>query len=163
MAQISRSVATLRILGDDLIPSEISEALNCKATYEQIKGEVVTGKKTGKQRIVKTGMWRLQASDHEPENLDGQIAEVLEKLNPDFSVWQKLSGKYHIDLFCGLFMEVSNEGMDISPSSLKALGERGIQLSLDIYDGNDESPDQDDLCPCGSGKKYGECCGKNIA
>lgn len=133
MAQISKSVATLRIIGDDLIPTEISEVLNCEATYEQIKGDIIAGNETRRQQVVEVGMWRLQASDYAPENLNAQISEVLEKLSTDLNVWQKLSEKYYIDFFCGLFMERSNEAMDISPSLLKALGERGIQLSLDIY------------------------------
>jgi len=160
MAQISRSVATLRISGDEVIPSDISERLKCAASYGQIKGETITGKNTGRKRIVKTGMWRLSANEKEPENLDAQIVEIFEKLTSDMSIWKNLSSKYDIDLFCGLFMEVSNEGMIILPSSLKLLGERGVQLSLDIYDGDDDPPDENHLCPCGSGKKYGECCKK---
>ena len=38
-----------------------------------------------------------------------------------------------MDLFCGLFMHESNEGAEISPASLTALGDRGVKLSLDIY------------------------------
>ncbi|HHB77015.1 MAG TPA: DUF4279 domain-containing protein [Desulfobulbus sp.] len=105
-------------------------------------------------------MWRLEASDYKPENLDAQIAEILNKTTQTISVWQKISKKYHIDLFCGLFMVVGNEGMDISPSSLKALGDRGIHLSLDIYGEVGKSPKPNDLCPCNSGKIYRECCYK---
>ena len=101
-------------MGDDLIPSEVSQELNCEATSGHVKGEVIIGKNTGRQIIRKTGVWRLCASDHEPENLDAQISEILNKTTREIGVWQKLSEKYHIDLFCGLFMIVGNEGMDIS-------------------------------------------------
>jgi len=30
-------------------------------------------------------------------------------------------------------MSVTNEGLSISPDTLRALGERGIELCLDIY------------------------------
>ena len=33
----------------------------------------------------------------------------------------------------GWFMKESNEGVDIKPSTLAALGSRGIALALDIY------------------------------
>jgi hypothetical protein len=163
LAQIHGSVATLRIVGDDLIPSEISALLGCNPSSEQRKGQIIVGEKTGQKRVARIGMWRLYAIDCEPENLDEQILELLGKLSNDLTVWQSLSEKFEIDLFCGLFMEKSNEGMEISPSQLKMLGERGINLSLDIYDGNDDSPFYSDLCPCESGNIYGKCCGKNFA
>ena len=158
MAQISRSVATLRIMGDNLIPADITSLLGCDSTYEQTKGQVLIGRISGHKRVARLGMWRLEATDHEPENIDAQISELLDKLTKDISVWGSISDEFEIDLFCGLFMEESNEGMEISPSSLKSLGERGIVLSLDIYDGNDEAPADGDPCPCGSGKNYKECC-----
>jgi len=40
---------------------------------------------------------------------------------------------YKIDLFCGLFMGGSNEGISISPESMVALGLRHMELGLDIY------------------------------
>ena len=161
MAQINRSYATLRISGEDLVPSDVSKLLGYEASLVQIKGQVFVGKHTGRERIAKSGMWRIQATNCEPEDLDFQISEILEKLSPDLAVWTALSKKYDIDLFCGLFMEVSNEGMEISTRSLSLLAGRGIRLGLDIYGPDDGGPNYDDLCPCGSGKKYGDCCVRN--
>ena len=79
-------------------------------------------------------MWRVEATECKPEKLDAQILEILGKLSSDLEVWAQLTKKFKIDLFCGLFMKESNEGIDISPTSLKMLGERGILLGLDIYD-----------------------------
>ena len=138
MAHLSRSVATLRISGDDLSPDAITKILGCQPTHGQIKGEVIVGKKTGRERIVKIGMWSLSASDSEPENIDAQVSEILAKLTDDLVAWKKLSEKHDIDLFCGLFMEASNEGLSISPATLNSLGARGIELALDIY-GPDEA------------------------
>lgn len=134
MAHISKSSAGLRISGDELIPEEISTLLGYESSLVQVKGQILIGKNTGRERIAKTGMWRVKASDCEPGNLDFQISEILEKLSPDLDIWKSISDKYEIDLFCGIFMKVSNEGMEISPKSLKLLGERGILLGLDIYD-----------------------------
>jgi hypothetical protein len=160
MAQVHKSVATLRISGVGLIPSEITALLGCTPSFEQYKGQVILGKNTGKKRVAKTGMWSLYAVDYEPENLDKQISELLDKLSDDLTVWESLAKSFKIDLFCGLFMDKGNEGMEISPLQLKMLGERGIILSFDIYDGNDDPPAYSDLCPCDSGKIYGECCRK---
>lgn len=43
-----------------------------------------------------------------------------------------------MDMFCGLFMQNENEGQSLSAELLAMLGERGIDLSLDIYDGREE-------------------------
>jgi hypothetical protein len=45
-----------------------------------------------------------------------------------------------VDLFCGWFMEVSNEGVSVLVHTMSLLAERGIDLSLDIY-GPDEEND----------------------
>jgi len=127
MAQLHRSVVTLRILGDDLDPAEISALLGGTPTASRRKGDVF------KHRTAKFGLWRLSASDREPENLDAQIEEILDKLSPSLDVWRSIAARYKIDLFCGLFMHESNEGLYISPASLAALGQRGILLGLDIY------------------------------
>ena len=140
MAQVHQSVATLRIMGDDLDPTEITKALGCEPTEGQRKGDVLVGRDTGIERIAKFGKWHLDASDQEPEDLDGQISELLRRLTPSLDVWKFLGTRYRIDLFCGLFMQQTNEGLVLSPESLKALGERGIELGLDIY-----SPTREDF------------------
>jgi hypothetical protein len=83
-------------------------------------------------------MWNLKTDACKPENLDGQIASLLGKLQQDLGVWASVSSQYKIDLFCGLFMKETNEGLEISPKTLQALGERGISLGLDVYAGMDE-------------------------
>ena len=78
-------------------------------------------------------MWRLHSTDREPESLDGQIEEILGKLTGEIETWQALTRRFRIDFFCGLFMGSGNEGLDISPGVLLALGQRGIKLALDVY------------------------------
>ncbi|MFZ1392989.1 MAG: DUF4279 domain-containing protein, partial [Dokdonella sp.] len=100
--------------------------------------ETLVGKKTGIARVSKFGMWRLEATEHEPADLDAQVAELLSKLTADLSAWQSVTSVHTADLFCGLFMNRPNEGIDLSPKSLSALGSRGVVLGLDIYSGDDE-------------------------
>jgi len=81
---------------------------------------------------------RLHAASREPENLDGQIEELLSKLSDDLAVWAAIAEVSKIDLFCGLCLRESNEGLSLSYRSMAALGARHIELGLDIYDGGDE-------------------------
>jgi hypothetical protein len=89
-------------------------------------------------RIARTGAWHLSATDREPEDLDGQVNELLSKLTDDLTVWTSIAKKYRVDLFCGLFMHQGNEGLSVKPESLAALGLRRIELGLDIYGGDDQ-------------------------
>jgi len=155
MAHLHRSVASLRICGDKLDPDEISRLLGGTPTLSYRKGEI---KKSKIRDIVrKSGAWMLDATDREPENLDAQVDEILGQLTQDLTVWASLSNDYRIDLFCGFFMEQTDEGVEVSAKTLKALGERGIKFGVCIYAPLKDVED-DDPCPCGSGKKYAECC-----
>ncbi|WP_234082895.1 DUF4279 domain-containing protein [Azonexus sp. R2A61] len=131
MAHLARSVASLRIAGDELVPEEVSLLLGAQPTHAQRKGQELPSK--AGVRIASFGHWRLHAIETEPENLDAQVAEILGQLTSNLDVWQSLTSRYRVDLFCGWFMEGSNEGVCISPLTLQALGERGIELGLDIY------------------------------
>lgn len=77
MAHVQRSVVTLRIGGDDLVPEEITKLLGAQPTATQTKGDKIVGRKTGRVRIAKMGMWRLHAKDREPEGMDAQTQEIL--------------------------------------------------------------------------------------
>ena len=118
-------------MGDDLIPEEISSLLGAEPTRAQRKGEALAAKSG--VRIARSGGWQLHATDTEPEDLDGQVVELLGTLSQDMLVWESLADRFRIDLFCGWFMKEGNEGVSISPATLRALGQRGIELGLDIY------------------------------
>jgi hypothetical protein len=88
-------------------------------------------------------MWSLTAEPSEPEGLNGQVAEIIGKLTQDIAVWTGLSERFEIDLFCGLFMQESNEGLSLSPKTLMALADRNIEIGLDIYAPSDRNaPEQ---------------------
>jgi hypothetical protein len=133
MSALDHSVATLRFFGDDLIPHDISALLGASPTAACSKDQEIFAMKTGNVRIAKTGSWRLSAENREPEDLESQIFEILDQLTQDLNVWASLS-HYEPDLFCGIFMKSSNDGLSLSAKALLALGQRGIALWFDIYD-----------------------------
>lgn len=133
MAALARAVATLRLFGDDLDPERVSELLGVSPTWSERKGDVTPSKSPGGARIARTGSWRLQAADSTGDNADRQISEILDQLTTDLDVWKSLAARFDVDLFCGWFLEESNEGVTLSSNTLLALGERGIELDVDIY------------------------------
>jgi Domain of unknown function (DUF4279) len=128
MGPLKTSKATLRIVGDALDPLQITQALGRSPHLSHRKGET---KRNGSPAV--TGQWHLEASPASPGDLDAQVAEILGSLSQDLSVWRELRRLYRMDLFCGLFMEGSNQGLEISADTMRALAERGIDLGLDMY------------------------------
>lgn len=137
MPLFERSSASLRIIGDSLVPSEITRLLGCEPTGAQQKGSVITSRSTGRTRIAKAGMWWLEADARKPGDLRGQIEEILGRLTTDLRVWNDIGKLYQVDLFCGLFMGSGNDGVSISAKQLLSLAERGVELALDVYDSSD--------------------------
>jgi len=133
MAALNRTEASLRIGGDSLNPEEITSLLGVEPTLGQTKGQVFIGKTSGKERVAKSGMWSLKSEPQEPGDLDYQILALLETTTDDLSIWKNISKRYSIDILFGLFMESGNEGIEISSRALKALGNRNIELAMDIY------------------------------
>ena len=133
MPQLQRSVATLRVSGDDLAPDEISTLLGSQPSHAQRKDQEFLSKSPSGVRVAKFGLWRLEAADTEPEDLNAQVSELLGRLTQNLEVWRELSRRFEVDLFCGWFMGGGNEGVAISPQTLLSLGERNVELSLDIF------------------------------
>jgi hypothetical protein len=135
VATISSAKAALRIIGDSLIPEEVTSLLGATPTKAQRKGQELRGS-SGTSRTAKFGMWRLQAAETTPGDLDAQVQEILAQLTDDIAVWNRLASQFDIDLYCGWFMEKENEGLGVTAATLRELGARSIELSLDIYSGD---------------------------
>lgn len=137
MPAFDHSLVTLRFFGSDLLPDEISALLGATPTASYHKGQELKGSQSVVVRVARTGCWRLDAERREPEDLEAQIFEILDQLTGDLAIWASLA-RFRPDLFCGLFMGSSNDGVSLSPRVLLALGQRGIELGLDIYDAEEE-------------------------
>lgn len=132
VGRLSRSKAYLRIFGDAVDPDEITKLLGAAPTHAERTGEIVRSP-NGRERVVRRGNWRLEATDRQPEDLDAQIAEILRQLTNDLNCWRDLAERFDVDLFCGLFMSSTNEGIVLSPAALEALGVRHIKIGFDVY------------------------------
>ena len=133
MTVLSRSAASLRVFGDDLLPEEVTALLGASPTSFEVKGGQSQPNAGGRTFTARTGGWRLQVARLSPGDLDGQIAELLDQLTTNLIAWRELTARFRVDMFCGLWLIEWNEGISLDPSTLAALGERGILLDLDIY------------------------------
>jgi hypothetical protein len=132
MPEISRTTATLRIIGDDLDPYELTRLLGAEPTACTRKGDARRAA-SGSTVVAQSGSWRLETAASDPGDLNKQINALLAKVTDDLSVWRELSRRYQCDVFCGLFMSRANEGEELEPGTLAMLGSRGLRLELDIY------------------------------
>jgi hypothetical protein len=104
----------------------------------QRTGEVIRYQ-SGRERVVRCGNWRLQAATAEPEDINAQVRSILSKVESAPEVWKALVQRFDVDMFCGLFMQGSNDGFSLAPDVMALLGERGIIIDFDIY-GADRDP-----------------------
>ncbi|TSD90716.1 DUF4279 domain-containing protein [Mycobacterium sp. KBS0706] len=142
MARLSESAASLRFFGDDLDPEKLTRLLGSEPSIGRRKGESYWSRGAQAEKVERTGSWRLWTEKRSPGDLDGQIAELLSPLSQDLAVWRDLSARFQADIFCGLFLDKSNEGIELQPETLVLVGSRGLILDFDIY-GNPE-PDNDE-------------------
>lgn len=138
MTIADESLVRLRIIGDDLVPGEITALLECEPDTAHTKGDVWKGPKTGTTRTRRTGCWSIGAARREPEKVVAQISEILDRLPQDLTLWRRHGEKYALDFFCGVFMSSPNIDLGFSPDIMQRLSDRGITLSLDIYVSCDE-------------------------
>jgi hypothetical protein len=141
MAELDRAVAALRVVGDDLVPAEVSKLLGAAPTKSFARGDEIQHERVP-SRVAGFGLWSLYAPETEPADLDTQVADLLRALTTDLHVWHGLAKRFDVDLFCGWFMKFGNEGLVIAPSTMGALAERHIELDIDLYSGDCElAPD----------------------
>jgi hypothetical protein len=130
---VSRLSIALRIQGDDLDPSEITSLLRVQPKFAARKGDQVRrGSRAVVQRI---GIWTFGLSEQSsPEwELDDVIGALLARLPAEKEIWESLSTRFKLDVFCGLFLGSDNQGADLRPETIRALAERNLALGLDIY------------------------------
>lgn len=128
---VDSASVSLRIVGHDVEPTQISTLLGCESTEAARTGDVLT-RPDGRTRSVSKGFWCLR-SDRQATDLADQIESLLAKLTSDLTVWRSLTDRFDVDLFCGLFLETTNRGIELPAHLLSALGERHLRIGFDIY------------------------------
>jgi hypothetical protein len=138
MAKIQETKVSLRFSGDDLDPQELTERLGAMPSSAAVKGETLTSA-SGRERVAKTGKWLLRVEAAAPdEEFQEQVTRLFEQLTSDHDIWRDLSRRFAGNLFVGLFLGCSNEGVEIEPETVNAIAARGLELGFDIYAPSDE-------------------------
>lgn len=146
---VERAKVTLRVIGDELDPDEVSNLLQCEPTSKAKKGDIVADDGKGHQRVSPIGKWSLHSEEPEDLALEEQVLKILSRVTEKYEVWQRLTQQYKVDLFCGVFLKEGswNRGFSLSPTVLKELAERNLEIGFDIYSVPDASPRANDYEP----------------
>lgn len=139
---VDRTTVTLRIFGDDLNPAKVSCLLGCQPSTAYARGDALSIGR-GQERIARIGSWQLKSDEARGVDLAAQIEKLLSRVDGDLDVWKKLTQKYEVDLFCGLFVEDVARELWLSAEVLQTIADRRLSIGFDIYypifsDGNDE-------------------------
>ncbi|HEX6508988.1 MAG TPA: DUF4279 domain-containing protein [Chloroflexota bacterium] len=129
---IDSTVARLRLVGDDLDPDEVTSMLGCRPTEAARKGERRPNR-SSRPLYARRGIWLLQSAEDEKQPLEAHITALLDQVTADPEVWRTLQERFEVDIDVGLFLEDDNREFWLSPEVVKALGDRGIGLDVDIY------------------------------
>lgn len=140
LTNLQETAASLRFLGDDLDPDEISSRLGTEPTVAVRKGGIHFTPKSA-PIVAHTGKWILKTERRSPGDLDKQIDELLAPIAASFETWRHVASRFNGHIFAGLFIARINEGISLNSKTLAALGSRGLTLDLDIYKRDDVEED----------------------
>lgn len=132
MAIAATTAVRLRIRGDSLDPEDVTRLLGAQPDLAAKQGGTFYSPK-GRPMFASTGFWHFGVERSSPGNLDGQIVNLLSALSQDLAVWQGLARRFHIELFCGMMMERSNEVTGLQAATMLAMAQRGLSFELDVY------------------------------
>jgi len=131
MGALHHSAAMIGFYGDDLDPTEITKQLGEPTVAVKMGETWLTSR--GSEKKARTGSWRVVAEDRQPADVDRQINEILDRCSDDIASWRAFSHRFAGRVFCGLFLNDSNEGVALRPETLARIGDRGLCLDLGIY------------------------------
>jgi hypothetical protein len=132
MSQLDETRVAIRFFGEDLDPDELTHLLGGTPTLRRRTSDTINVRGRA-DRFAKTGTWQLEAEPARPGDLDRQTKAIFGRLTDDLAVWKDLTMRFQADVYCGLFMRESNEGLRLAPDTLLALASRGLVLEWDIF------------------------------
>ena len=122
----------LRFTGDDLNPEELTRLLGASPTDANRRGDMIFNASGSLDYTALDGTWAI-ATKRSTSDIEEQLLELFGRLTPDLDIWRSLTTRYEGDLFCGVFLFWFGHGFDMSPALHRALADRNLIITFDIY------------------------------
>jgi Domain of unknown function (DUF4279) len=134
MAEIEGATASFRLFSDTLDPQVVSERLGLAPSTAGAKGEPRPTRRKSPPLQWRTGTWILESPLPRSAKLEAHVRDVLDRLEDRTGeIRAFMAQEYRADVFCGCFLDASNEGTTLEPETLRLLALIGVPLGLDIY------------------------------
>ena len=130
----------LTVFSESLDKDRVTELLDLKPTKAWNPGErhPVGNGKSGRTKITDWGKWWYESErNHEP--VEPKIFKLFNHATNDLEVWRMLSSEHKIWLTVSAHLDNWNRELSLSPSILKMISERHLELNVDVYfDGEEQ-------------------------
>ena len=120
----------LRFFGDDLDPDELTRLLGAPPTEAHRRGDTLPRPKPS--HTAPGGYWAI-ATERSTHDIEAQLTDLFARLTTDFEIWRSLTSRHDADLFCGVFIAWFGHGFSMSPALHRALADRNLLITFDIY------------------------------
>lgn len=120
---------SLRIVGDELSPEEITVLLGCQPTESRMKGDELRSQSF--ISTAPTGIWLLSSSI--TSSVEDAVFDLLNQVDNDPSVWSELTKRFRTEFFVGVFSETCQVGITVSASIIQKLSVLGLSIGIDVY------------------------------
>ena len=125
MALLDHTIISIRFSAKGLDLEKTAELLGF--TKSDATVSIIKRLKNG--RVI----WTVSIDEHVPVSIEEKLTALLGCFTDNFSVWKTTAENVKADVFCGLFQEGFNQGFSLSPSVLKMLADRDLEIGFDVY------------------------------
>lgn len=129
MTELNNDIVSIRFSGIDVDPIKLSELLGFIES-ESTKSTI----KRSKKGVI---LWSIMLQNNESLSIEKKIEALLGEFTKDLNVWKNVTDSINKDVFCGLFLNQWNQGFSLSPSLMKELSDRNLEISFDVYSTTD--------------------------
>lgn len=123
----------IRLSGNDLDPAQVTAATGRTPTFASAKGERRPSKASRGSVRQPTGVWILDSPVRETEPLSRHLRWCIQSLRRMDLRSPQLAGVRERAVVVGIFLEDSNEAVDLLPNQLAALARAEVEVTFDIY------------------------------
>ncbi len=124
MADIDQVMISIRFSGIGLDPESLGRTLGFNKG-ENTETRIIK-RKSGKV------IWSI-AVNKNAFTIEHNVRELFFQFTQDINVWKSITSNTKADIFCGLFLDGWNRGFSLSPTLLKDLADRNLEIGFDIY------------------------------